>query len=71
LDELRLWLVTDRRQTRDRDLVAVVGDCLAAGLGAVQVREKDLSASELAVATICPRMASSTTSSSKIPTRPV
>ena len=48
MDELRLWLVTDRRQTRDRDLVAVVGDCLAAGLGAVQVREKDLSASELA-----------------------
>lgn len=48
MDELRLCLVTDRRQTRDRDLVAVVGDCLAAGLRAVQVREKDLTAGELA-----------------------
>ena len=48
MDELRLCLVTDRRQRRDRDLVAVVGDCLAAGLRAVQVREKDLSAAELA-----------------------
>jgi len=48
LDELRLCLVTDRRQTRERDLAAVVGDCLAAGLRAVQVREKDLSAAELA-----------------------
>ena len=48
MDELRLTLVTDRRQTRDRELVAVVGDCLAAGLRAVQIREKDLTASELA-----------------------
>lgn len=48
MDELRLCLVTDRRQTRDGDLVAVVGNCLAAGLRAVQVREKDLSAAELA-----------------------
>jgi thiamine-phosphate pyrophosphorylase len=47
-DELRLCLVTDRTQTRDRDLISVVGECLAAGLPAVQVREKDLPAAELA-----------------------
>jgi thiamine-phosphate pyrophosphorylase len=48
LDELRLCLVTDRTQTRGRDLVTVVADCLAAGLPAVQVREKDLGAADLA-----------------------
>jgi thiamine-phosphate pyrophosphorylase len=48
LDELSLTLVTDRTHTRGRDLVDVVGECLAAGLPAVQVREKDLSAGELA-----------------------
>jgi len=48
LDELRLTLVTDRTQTRGRELVSVVGDSLAAGLPAVQVREKDLGAAELA-----------------------
>ncbi|MBI4635364.1 MAG: thiamine phosphate synthase [Candidatus Rokubacteria bacterium] len=48
MDELSLWLVTDRGQTRDRDLVDVVRDCLAAGLPAVQVREKDLGAADLA-----------------------
>jgi thiamine-phosphate pyrophosphorylase len=48
LVELRLCLVTDRTQTRGRDLSAVVGDCLAAGLPAVQVREKDLGAGDLA-----------------------
>ena len=47
MDELRLCLVTDRTLTRGRDLAAVVGDCLAAGLPAVQVREKDLSAADL------------------------
>jgi thiamine-phosphate pyrophosphorylase len=47
-DELRLCLVTDRAQTRDRDLITVVGECLAAGLPAVQVREKDLPAVDLA-----------------------
>ena len=46
--ELRLCLVTDRTQTRGRDLTAVVGECLAAGLPAVQVREKDLGAGDLA-----------------------
>lgn len=48
MDELRLCLVTDRTQTRGRELVAVVGECLAAGLPAVQVREKDLGAGDLA-----------------------
>lgn len=45
---MRLCLITDRAQTGGRDLVAVVGECLAAGLGAVQLREKDLPALELA-----------------------
>ena len=44
----RLLLVTDRRQTRGRDLVALVAACVAAGLPAVQVREKDLAARDLA-----------------------
>ncbi len=48
MDELRLTLVTDRTQTRGRELAAVVGECLAAGLPAVQVREKDLGAADLA-----------------------
>jgi thiamine-phosphate pyrophosphorylase len=54
LDELRLCLVTDRQQTRGRDLVEVVAACVAAGLPAVQVREKDLTAAELAV--LCRRL---------------
>jgi thiamine-phosphate pyrophosphorylase len=54
LDELRLTLVTDRTQTRGRELVTVVGECLAAGLPAVQVREKDLGAS--ALAQLCRRL---------------
>ncbi len=44
----RLCLVTDRTQTRGRPLVTVVRECLAAGLPAVQVREKDLGTGELA-----------------------
>ena len=48
MDELSLCLVTDRAQTRGRDLVAVVAECLAAGLPSVQLREKDLSAADLA-----------------------
>jgi thiamine-phosphate pyrophosphorylase len=48
LDELRLCLVTDRTQTGGRDLLTVVRECLAAGLRAVQLREKDLGAGELA-----------------------
>jgi thiamine-phosphate pyrophosphorylase len=54
LDELRLCLVTDRTQTRGRELVAVVDECLAAGLPAVQVREKDLGAGDLAF--LCRRL---------------
>ena len=54
MDQLRLCLVTDRAQTRGRDLVGIVGDCLGAGLPAVQVREKDLGAAELAA--LCRRL---------------
>ena len=54
MDELSLCLVTDRTRTRGRDLVAVVGECLAAGLSALQVREKDLGAGELAI--LCRRL---------------
>ena len=54
MDQLRLCLVTDRAQTRGRDLVGIVGDCLAAGLPAVQVRERDLGAAELAA--LCRRL---------------
>lgn len=54
MDELRLCLVTDRTQTRGRELVAVVDECLAAGLPAVQVREKDLGAGDLAF--LCRRL---------------
>src|SRR3990172_4945137 len=38
----RLYLVTDRTQTGGRLLAEVVEECLAAGLRAVQLREKDL-----------------------------
>ena len=44
---LSLCLVTDRHATRGRDLVAVVGECVEAGLRLVQVREKDLSPAAL------------------------
>jgi thiamine-phosphate pyrophosphorylase len=54
LDELSLHLVTDRTQTRGRDLAAVVAACLGVGLPAVQVREKDLGARELAA--LCRRL---------------
>jgi thiamine-phosphate pyrophosphorylase len=47
VDHLRLCLVTDRTATRGRDLVSVVRECLAAGLPAVQLREKDLDALEV------------------------
>jgi thiamine-phosphate pyrophosphorylase len=55
LDELRLCLVTDRNQTRGRDLVEIIAACLAAGLPAVQVREKDLAVSDLAALCRCVR----------------
>lgn len=54
MDELSLTLVTDRTQTRGRDLVDVVRECLAAGLPALQVREKDLGAHDLAM--LCRRL---------------
>lgn len=38
----RLHLVTDRRLRGDRSLVAVVAEAARAGVGAVQLREKDL-----------------------------
>ena len=42
-----LYLITDRRQTRGRDLLAVLEQALAGGVRAVQLREKDLGAREL------------------------
>ena len=54
MDQLRLTLVTDRTQTRGRELATVVGECLAAGLPAVQVREKDLGAADLVL--LCRRL---------------
>ena len=54
MDELRLCLVTDRSQTRGRDLVDVVAACVSAGLPAVQVREKDLPIADLAA--LCRRI---------------
>jgi thiamine-phosphate pyrophosphorylase len=45
--DFRLCLVTDRRATAGRPLLAVVERCLGAGLPAVQLREKDLPAAEL------------------------
>jgi len=44
-----LYLVTDRTQARGRDLLAVLEQALQGGVRAVQLREKDLSASELFV----------------------
>lgn len=49
MDQLRLCLVTDRHQVRDRGLVETVVECLEAGLPAVQLREKDLGAGDLAL----------------------
>lgn len=45
--DFRLYLVTDRHQTRGRLLPAVIEECLGAGVRAVQLREKDLGAAEL------------------------
>lgn len=44
----RLYVVTDRHQTQGRPLLDAVGECLAAGLRAVQLREKDLPDEEFA-----------------------
>ncbi|MFQ5897047.1 MAG: thiamine phosphate synthase [Candidatus Methylomirabilia bacterium] len=45
--DFRLYLVTSRHQGRGRSLEESVGECLEAGLRAVQLREKDLPAIEL------------------------
>lgn len=45
--DFSLYLVTDRRQTGGRPLLAVVQEALAAGVTAVQLRERDLSTREL------------------------
>lgn len=42
-----VYLVTDRHQTDKRPLAAVIEEALKAGVKAVQLREKDLSAKEL------------------------
>jgi thiamine-phosphate pyrophosphorylase len=42
-----LYLITDRRQTCGRDLLTVVEQALAAGVRAIQLREKDLGGREL------------------------
>jgi thiamine-phosphate pyrophosphorylase len=42
-----LYLITDRRQTRGRDLLWVVEQALAGGAPAIQLREKDLGGREL------------------------
>jgi thiamine-phosphate pyrophosphorylase len=43
----RLMLVTDRRRTRGRDLVELIGRAVSGGVGMVQLREKDLPDDEL------------------------
>lgn len=45
--DFNLYLVTDRHQTDKRPLAAVIEEALKAGVKAVQLREKDLSAKEL------------------------
>ena len=45
--DFNLYLITDRRQTRGRDLSTVVQQALQGGVRAVQLREKDLPADEL------------------------
>ncbi len=42
-----LYLITDRRETRGRDLLAVVEQALDGGARAIQLREKDLAGREL------------------------
>ena len=45
--DFSLYLITDREQTEGRGLVETVEAALKGGVGAVQLREKDLSAREL------------------------
>jgi thiamine-phosphate pyrophosphorylase len=55
-----LYLITDRQQTRGRDLVWVIEQALGGGARAIQLREKDLGGRELfflaqKVKTLCAR----------------
>lgn len=43
----RVYLVTDRTDTAGRDLLDVIGRALAGGVGAVQLRERDLAGRDL------------------------
>jgi thiamine-phosphate pyrophosphorylase len=45
--DFRLYLVTDRHQTLDRPLLPLISQALDAGVGAVQLREKDLNTRDL------------------------
>ena len=45
--DFNLYLITDRRQTRGRELLKVVEQALDGGVRAIQLREKDLSGREL------------------------
>lgn len=45
--DFQLYLITDRTQTAGRELPAVVADALAAGVTAIQLREKDLTSRQL------------------------
>jgi thiamine-phosphate pyrophosphorylase len=45
--DFRLLLVTDRHQTRRRPLPEILHDAVVAGLPAIQLRERDMSTSEL------------------------
>ena len=45
--EFDLYLITDRKQTRGRELLRVVEDALDGGVKAIQLREKDLGGREL------------------------
>jgi len=47
MNERQICYVTDRRKTRDRPLLEVIGAAIAGGLDLLQVREKDLPAGEL------------------------
>lgn len=42
-----LYLITDRQQTRGRQLESIIGEALAGGVRAVQLRERDLSIREI------------------------
>ena len=45
--DFNLYLISDRKNTTGRDLMAVLEEALAGGVKAVQLRERDLSAKDL------------------------